>query len=775
MKKITCYVAVLFAGILLTTSCKELSSFYGVDNIKYVTPQDAKIVIDDLSIPEIDSKHEFTGKYKENTEIKYADYNKYNDPSGAIRNFFEKFPIEFQNNEGKAKHITQKEFQDGCVIPYINGLWLTTDGLLRVPSEEHIKELAKEHMISPNKEISPYCYKLMEEGWPVYYPQQFKNIIEDRLGKAEGIQLIALPEEKPESKPLVYKNGQWENQEHLYNHIGLLYLPNSFIVPGGIFNEMFGWDSYFMIIGLINSAEYILNTPNAQIYTTANGYKKATAKDAYEMFKIAKGMVDNHIFEIYFYGGYILNANRVYTMQRSQPPFLTSEALVVYKFWYKYGASLTKTLDDEYEDIEYYDTLSPFLMADKHRNAYKPPQNYEQWMAREVFPAALAFFEYYTNPNTVYNTWSPFDAQDISTAPYKYSNVDANPNSNKRVVSVSSPNGGDLYQTSRYYTDGEGPCPEVVFSASPGNRALYNPNFTTFFKSSPIQNPKEIYYNPATDELTGWFYKNDRAVRASGFDLSQRYGNAGQRILDYSPVALNSLLYQMAEDIMIFNREINPQNAKYYGITKNDLTDYINKIFYWKENIKKYLNEESWDAANSCFSDKKTNLMSLTNSVPNFVYPYITGYCPFTTNAADTKKYNVKTNKEPFIPSNLTVAKFQEILDNQNIQKIYGVTTSFHDTDGATQWDFPVAWAPNEYFAYIALANNKIENTSIAAGWEDSVDMYFALYGIIIEKYLAYNPLGVVKVSTGYAENNAGFGWTNGMYMYFVNNPNTIK
>src|SRR5277367_3064862 len=29
---------------------------------------------------------------------------------------------------------------------------------------------------------------------------------------------------------------------------GLLYLPNKYVVPGGRFNEMYGWDSYFIIL-----------------------------------------------------------------------------------------------------------------------------------------------------------------------------------------------------------------------------------------------------------------------------------------------------------------------------------------------------------------------------------------------------------------------------------------------------------------------------------------------------------------------------------------------
>src|SRR5688572_17166229 len=32
---------------------------------------------------------------------------------------------------------------------------------------------------------------------------------------------------------------------------GLLYLPGRYVVPGGRFNEIYGWDSYFIVIGLI--------------------------------------------------------------------------------------------------------------------------------------------------------------------------------------------------------------------------------------------------------------------------------------------------------------------------------------------------------------------------------------------------------------------------------------------------------------------------------------------------------------------------------------------
>ena len=83
---------------------------------------------------------------------------------------------------------------------------------------------------------------------------------------------------------------------------GLLYLPNRYVVPGGRFNEMYGWDSYFILLGLEHDGRR----------------------------ELAKGMVENFFFEIQNYGA-ILNANRTYYFTRSQPPFLSSMIREVYE------------------------------------------------------------------------------------------------------------------------------------------------------------------------------------------------------------------------------------------------------------------------------------------------------------------------------------------------------------------------------------------------------------------------------------------------------------
>ena len=83
---------------------------------------------------------------------------------------------------------------------------------------------------------------------------------------------------------------------------GLLYLPHPYVVPGGRFNEMYGWDSYFIQVGLLRDGET----------------------------QLAKDMIENFLYEIENYGA-VLNANRTYFLTRSQPPFLTQMILGVYR------------------------------------------------------------------------------------------------------------------------------------------------------------------------------------------------------------------------------------------------------------------------------------------------------------------------------------------------------------------------------------------------------------------------------------------------------------
>jgi alpha,alpha-trehalase len=128
--------------------------------------------------------------------------------------------------------------------------------------------------------------------WPVYIPPH-ENLaaIQDAVRKAlppaafQKIAIRRLPEDlKAPSTP------------------GLLYLPKPYVVPGGRFNEMYGWDSFFIQLGLLRDGE----------------------------IELARDMTDNFLYEVENYRK-VLNANRSYYLTRSQPPFLTQMVLGVYE------------------------------------------------------------------------------------------------------------------------------------------------------------------------------------------------------------------------------------------------------------------------------------------------------------------------------------------------------------------------------------------------------------------------------------------------------------
>ncbi|WP_431156596.1 trehalase family glycosidase [Winogradskyella poriferorum] len=97
-----------------------------------------------------------------------------------------------------------------------------------------------------------------------------------------------------------------------------------FVVPGGRFNEMYGWDSYFEAVGLMCD----------------------------DKVHLAKAMADNFQYQIEHYGK-ILNANRSYYLTRTQPPFYSSLISEVFEITKdkEWLASHLKTAIKEYGTV----------------------------------------------------------------------------------------------------------------------------------------------------------------------------------------------------------------------------------------------------------------------------------------------------------------------------------------------------------------------------------------------------------------------------------------
>ncbi len=254
---------------------------------------------------------------------------------------------------------------------------------------------------------------------------------------------------------------------------GLLYLPYPYVVPGGRFNEMYGWDSYFILLGL-----------------------EADHREA-----LAKGMVDNFLFEIEHYGA-VLNANRTYYLTRSQPPFLTSMIRAVYENPKSFPASSAGRIEAK----AWLDRA--FTLAQKDYSTWTQPEH------RAGTTGLARYFDYGSGP-------VPEMADDSTYYPDVIRWLVAHPKE-----------GGDSYL--------------VKGSEHPDatEAARLKQTSCDIQASVVCERAWAAGYRLSKD-----FYVGDRAMRESGFDPSFRFGPFSGSTHHYAPVCLNSLLYRYERDL----------------------------------------------------------------------------------------------------------------------------------------------------------------------------------------------------------------------------------
>ncbi|MGH9351032.1 MAG: trehalase family glycosidase [Terriglobia bacterium] len=284
-----------------------------------------------------------------------------------------------------------------------------------------------------------------------------------------------------------------EINEHEINPHGLLYLPHPYVVPGGMFNEMYGWDSYFILRGLLQAGK----------------------------IDLSRGIVENFFFEIDHYGA-ILNANRGYTLSRSQPPFLTAMVRAVY------DAEKTRGQDDR------------------------------AWL-RLGYPYGAREYDFWTHaPNIAGPTGlSRYKALGSGPAP-----------------ELGAPS-DDYYRgvVTYFLTHPQEAAPYLARSGPAKSTMRTGPTTSTGGLPSQLGslfpllvcNPVAAGQNPLKPEacgaaggagLSAAFYEGDRSLRESGFDITFKFGPFGAGTPDYAPVGLNSLLYNEAQNLAWMSAEL---------------------------------------------------------------------------------------------------------------------------------------------------------------------------------------------------------------------------
>jgi alpha,alpha-trehalase len=430
---------------------------------------------------------------------------------------------------------------------------------------------------------------------------------------------------------------------------GLLYLPHPYVVPGGQFNEMYGWDSYFIIRGLI-----------------ADG-----------RVDLAKGMVENFFFEIEHYGA-ILNANRTYYLTRSQPPFLTSMILAVFE-------------------------------AEKNASG----KNDLDWL-HHAYEFAVCDHAQWTN--------APHLAGDTGL--------------------------------SRYFDHGEGPVPEIIgdpnsyyravaqflaLHGGPDEKYLLRPgqaakkdlgtlfDVTRSCDQPSASNTAENCQKSEQAALSPEYYKGDRSMRESGFDVSFRFGSFSGQTHHFAPVCLNSLLYKTELDLAEISKILGkPDQAE----------EWKKKAAARQQLMNKYL----WNQDCGLYFDYN----AVTNTLST--YEYAATFYPLWVGAASPEQAAA-------VVKNL--AKFEQP---------GGIAMSTRESEA--QWDFPYGWAPIQLLVVEGLRRYgyRVEADRIAENFLTMVVQNYEKDHTIREKYNVVTRSSATRIRVGYSQNEIGFGWTNGVF-----------
>ena len=430
-----------------------------------------------------------------------------------------------------------------------------------------------------------------------------------------------------------------------------------YVVPGGRFNELYGWDSYFITLGLLQD----------------------------DRTDLARGIADNFLYEVKHYGK-ILNANRTYYLTRSQPPFLSSIV----------------------------------------RAVYESGKTDKAWLA---------------------------DA--LKTTLYEYTNVWLGQD---RLVTIGQ------YQLSRYYDEGDGPCPEV----EPGQYDEKIQPWLSQIKPSDLDLPltpyrflnEYLYCNQyaglMADGLTlREFFKHDRAVRESGHDTTHRFDD---RTADFVSVDLNSLLYKYETDFAdLIENEL--------GGDLPALGEPFRDPKYWRQRAaarKAAMLALMWDEQRGYFFDYDLHNQKRST------YISATGIWPLWARMLDTNN-----------PEEFNQAKRVTAFACEKLEAPAGLAATAQESVKASrrqderQWDYPTGWAPHQIMAWQGLKNygQNAAAGRLAYRWmyaitqnaHDFNGMIPEKFNVVTGSHDVFAEYGNVGTKFAYIATE-GFGWMNASF-----------
>jgi len=283
---------------------------------------------------------------------------------------------------------------------------------------------------------------------------------------------------------------------------------------------------------------------------------------------------------------------------------------------------------------------------------------------------------------------------------------------------------------SRYYDLGDGPAPEVLSAEKDAEGRNHYELVKQYFRTHQVADyDLGEYYDARRDVLTMLFYKGDRSMRESGFDPSDRFGKFNIDVIHYNPVCLNTLLYLMEAQTAEIQR----------------ILGHTGDAALWEERASQRvgrINRLQWDEPAGLYFDYEFVHHRLRR------YPFATTFFPLWAGIASREQAAAVVRNLPLF------------------EKPGGLQTSTNIS--GNQWDAPFAWAPLQMIAVEGLRRYgyTVEADRISREFLSMVLEQYRQRGIIVEKYDAVRRSMDVSrgIQFGYSSNEAGFGWTNGVF-----------
>tara|TARA_B110000977_G_scaffold142731_3_gene181229 strand:+ start:40094 stop:42256 length:2163 start_codon:yes stop_codon:yes gene_type:complete len=498
----------------------------------------------------------------------------------------------------------------------------------------------------------------------------------------------------------------------------LLALPHSAIVPGERFRETYYWDSYWTVVGLLTCG--MLNT--------------------------AEGVARNLLSLVEKYG-FVPNGARVYYLNRTQPPVLATIVRVVYE------ALRDAYAEQDASELKIWDEWPPPTPPKQKRPR---PQTKAIGLIRYALPLLLKEYQYLTKPERVVRVDVPLTSKAHKTtgdfvdlSRYWAFTDQPRPESFREDVELAKSAGvlDDEEKRKRLYRD--------VASAAEsghdfGSRWLGDADYAGGTERGDVVTPGGL--NPGTYKVIG----------SPSIDSL-----ASIRTTRIVPADLNGLMLRCETDIAFIAGEVKAEDVTCLTWVKDSVASAAASVFAIKANRRR-------TCLNAVLFDRETNrwrdiLLDENASDPKFSQTANRFYNMGFTSGYRASDY-VPLWCGAFESNSKQAIDVVRSLIKSGLPMPGGIATSLRRT--GHQWDYPNAWAP--------LVHMLVEGCDLFGGdegktfaretarrWIKSNAQLLKSSKHMHEKYDA-RVMGSRPGAGGEYTPQRGFGWTNGVVLFFL-------